>query len=298
MTIEAGKWLKSQLDRIALYGEGAELPETAWAHTWPEACADGAHDRQGNWQDLYLSYHRTMFWHELSSTLVLLWRHVHAESRSDYVGPSPYWWTTRAIPDGNHRHVVDFLGAVDKWIEVLYPGPFHDQRLMSWELDQLCMAVLASRPRSAVARALRSCREPSDDILRVPADLSSPDIKSAIKLLDINDRVLPAIDEDVGILRRDTLAHIALGGHDRHLGQELFGAHTRHLNDSADSRFLVSASIHLSCADAMEDELLWRLTEDDKPIPTNVVKDPMTLLEYHRIRRVAMGRSWRRHSHG
>ena len=293
----AGKWLKSQLDRVALYGDGAEPTRTAWAHTWPEACVDVAHDRQGNWRDLYLSYHRTMFWHELSSTLVQLWRHVHADSQSDYVGPSPYWWTTRAIPDGNHGHVVDFLGAIDKWIEVLYPGPLHDQHLRNWELDQLCMAVLASRPRSTVARALRSCREPSDDILRVPAGLSL-DIKSAIKLLDINDRVLPAIDEDVGILRRDSLAHIALGGHDRRLGQELLGTNMRHLNDSVDSRLLVSASIHLSCVDAIEDDLLWRLTEDGKPILTDIAKDPMTLLEYHRIRRAAMGRPRRQHSHG
>lgn len=294
----AGTWLKSQLHRVAMYGYGAEATRTAWARTWPEACIDEMHDRQGNWQDLYLSYHRTVFWHEMSSTLAQLWRHVHSDSRSDYVGPSPYWWTTRAIPDRSHSHVIDFLSAVDKWIGVLYPETRHGQRLTNWELDQLCMAVLASHPRSAVARALRSSQEPTDDTLRVPTDLGGPGIKLALKLLKINGRVLPAIDGEASVLRHNSLAHIALGGQDRQLGQELFGADAKGLSDSVDSGLLASASIHLNCVDAMEDELLWRLTEDQKPTPAAVIKDPLTLLEYHRVRRAAMGRPRRQGKRG
>ena len=295
----AETWLKSQLDRVAVYGYGAKAKTTAWAHTWPETCIDEMHDRQGNWQGLYLSYHRTVFWHEMSSTLAQLWRHVHADSQPDYVGPSPYWWTTRAIRDRSHSHVIDFLSAIDKWIGVLYPETRHGQRLTNWELDQLCMAVLASRPRSAVARALRSSQEPTDDMLSVPVDLGGPDIKLALRLLDVNGRVLPAFNGEASVLRHSSLAHIALGGQDRQLGQELLGTDVKSLlGDSIDGGFLASASIHLSCVDAMEDELLWRLTEDLRPTPAAVTKDPMTLLEYHRVRRAALGRPRRQGKRG
>lgn len=295
----SSRWLESQLARIAMHRGGKESMNTAWAHTWPEACVDEAHEMPDGWRDLYLSYHRTVFWHHLSDTLAQLWRHIHASSsnRPEHSEPSPHWWSTRAIPDGDHRHVVQFLAAVDRWVEVLYPGSPRNHCLEGWELDQLCVAVLASRPRSAVAGALRSCREPDSKILRVPPRLGSG-VESAIQLLSINGRVLPAIDGDTSVLGRDGLAHVALGGQDRQLGQQLFGKNAKRLDRTLDYMFIVSAGSHLGCADYIRDDTLWRIVDDDMPVPAKLAEDPTTLLEYHRVRRAAVGRPRRTGNRG
>ena len=292
---KARVWLVTQLRRIgwcATRGRDRALRDS-WMHTWPEACADSGHDGTGGWRKLYLSFHRAAFWHALAEVLAELSRHVDERTKAEYAGPLPHRWTTRAMPDGCHEQMIKFLGALDTWSDVLYPGSPDDRRVDAfWELDQLCAAVLASSPASKVAKALLSCTEPSD-LLAVPVSLGRPGLQTTIDLLDASGRVLRKREENGTSLGTESMAHIALAGRDRNLGQLLLPA-----NGDSPIRAVkempthaVIASLHLGCADDLDGELLGRVMYDlgrrNGPLPA----DLMDLLEYHRIRRLVMGQS-------
>ena len=186
---------------------------------WPEEDVNEDH-RGPAWRGLYLSFHRTAFWHALAAALRSLWRHGDEATHpvAGYAGPAPDRWTVRAVPEGAHGHVRRRLGALDHWVDVLYPP---DRDLIMWrgELDQLTAAVLASASRHDLAVAW--CRaEPPGDELKVPAGPLWSGIPRTIRLLEWFRRVSRHSGEHD--LSLSTLAHLRLGGQDHRLGALLF----------------------------------------------------------------------------
>ena len=62
---DAKCWLSAQLQRTA-HAPGTTDP-TSWMHAWPEESTNKEHQREPSWINLYLSFHRTAFWHALAA---------------------------------------------------------------------------------------------------------------------------------------------------------------------------------------------------------------------------------------
>ena len=284
----AKEWLKRQLRRVA----SGEPSPGKWAHTWPEECADSGHERGGDWLSLYLSCHRAAFWHALSETLRDLWRHDHRSARTEYTALSPTWWISRSVPEGGHRRIIKFLGAVDDWAAVLYgKSPRGDAAITPGELDQMCAAVLAACRRSDVAAALLSCEEPNH-IFSVPRGIARLGCRTMIELLAANNRTLPMLEEDRTFLGTWSLAYIALAGVDERLGKLLFPDGRRSLVKAVEAEpgHAVAAGISLDCTDALATSLLNEVIGPSVDAQA-VADDPMVLSEYHKARRIMMGRA-------
>jgi len=288
---EARTWLANQLRRIA-----HEPPEmagpTSWLRTWPEDDQAEDHGRDPMWRALYLSFHRTAFWHALAEVLRELWRHHDRVERPHPgdAGPPPRWWTVRAVPAGLHEHVARFLGATDQWVDVLYPQKHPDLSNWPWELEQLIEAVLASGPRFDLATAWRRSERPGD-MLVVPATVQwLPRVPRTASLLARFGRVCPPRDR-ARPLNTSALAHVRLGGRDHRLGELLFPADRspRILGVRKGAAHAVAIGVSLGCGASIGYDLVAELVPEPGVVARTVAQDPLALWEYGRARRVLLG---------
>ena len=288
---DARDWLSSQLQGIA-HAADADGPPS-WMHTWPEECADGEHERDPRWRALYLSFHRTAFWHAYGEVLRELWRHhdrtTHPQAGDS--GPPPRWWTVRAVPQDLHEHVAKFLGALDQWVDVLYPRSNSEPDLaaLPWELDQLVAAVLASGPRFDLAEAWRRSERPGD-VLMIPETPFLPHAARTTGILKRLGRVQPS-RRRARFLNSSALAHVRLGGPDRRLGELLFPADRspRIIGGNQDPMHVVSVGASLGCSESIGRDLVSQLVSQPHVVVRRLQKDPLTLLEYSRARRILLG---------
>ena len=288
---DARDWLSSQLQRIAYSGD--EDGPRSWMHTWPEERAIGEHERDGRWRQLYLSFHRTAFWHAYGEVLRELWQHHDrtTQPRAGDSGPSPRWWTVRAVPQDLHGHVAACLGALDQWVDVLYPRSKSDPDLaaLPWELDQLVAGVLASRPRFDLAEAWRRSERPGE-VLMIPETLFLPHAARTTELLKRLGRVQPR-RRRARFLNSSALAHVRLGGADGRLGELLFPADRspRIIDSSQNPMHVVSVGASLGCSESIGRNVVSELVLPPHVVVPRLQKDPLTLLEYSRARRILLG---------
>ncbi|RJO65129.1 MAG: hypothetical protein C4523_16705 [Myxococcales bacterium] len=289
---EARAWLLNQLRRVAHASPKVLGPES-WMRFWPEE--DHAHERHPRdpaWRALYLSFHRTAFWHALAEVLRKLWNHQDRINHPDPddAGPSPRWWTVRAVPEGLHDHVAAFLGATDQWVDVLYPKGPPDLASWSWELDQLVEAVQASGQRFDLAGAWRRAKQPGE-VLMVPATLpwlsEAPQTAAIFKQFD---RVCPCHGR-ARPLNTSALAHVRLGGRDHRLGDLLFPLdHSpRILAALQNPEHAVAIGVSLGCAESIGRDLVAELVPEMRVTANLVQRDPLALWEYSQARRVLLG---------
>ena len=293
--VEAKQWLESQLRHVAdVHPE--EPTSSSWLQTWPEEEFGSGHRRDSRWCDLYLSYLRGSFWQALAETLLLLWRHHDRIDRpiAGDSGPSPRWWSVRAIPEGHHSQVAKFLGDIDQWTSILYPDRKNDINLSNrpWELDQIIVAVLASRQRTDLANALRqSARFRSDQVLMVPYGLKWSKDSRTLALIDsagrLQEKQLPPRTLDTV-----SLAHIQLGSPDPHLGRNLFDPSNseRSLDRSLTPMHLIASSVSLECSESVSTEILHQSIPALEKSVQAFRDDPLLLAEYDRARRILLGR--------
>ncbi len=293
----ARKWISRLLRRIACHpgtrGEGQHQPGV-WAKTWPTADPAKHHDRDPSWCSLYLSYHRAAFWQALANEILNLRRHDDqiASSRVGRAGPSPRLWAVRAIPEGSHGKVADFLADLDRWVKILYPNT-HARRELSarrWELDQLVVAVLATARRATLAEAWRQCKQP-EDLLMVPESAICLALPKTTDILRRCNR-LQAIDGKTRSLNTPALAHVYLGSPDSNLSALLFPDDGRpRIKTPRDNARVVMMGIALGCSDRIPTSRLSRIVAKPATVVKQVLDDPLTLNEYGRARSVLMSRA-------
>ena len=286
----AAKWLSAQLQRIAHHAS-EPTDRTSWMHTWPEEDASGPHKSDQSWRPLYLSFHRTAFWQALADVLRTLWQHEYRLGRSHAgnAGPPPRWWTVRAIPEGDHAGVAEFLGSLDRWVEVLYPGDaLPDLSRWSWELDQLVAVAIAARSAHDVAEAWRRCARPHK-YLMVPEALSSPALLRTMKVLRQFGRVSPRQGWP-HYLHESALAHVRLAGRDEKLGRLLFpeGKRPRILGSGRDLTHTLMMGVALGCSASVDRDLAVAVLEATGGAG-EVYRDSLTLREYGSARRIVLG---------
>ena len=285
----AADWLSRQLGLVADAPNGRRFE--AWMNTWPEDDLNEEHNRNAAWRGLYLSFHRSAFWHALAAALRSLWRHDDEATHpvGGYAGPAPDRWTVRAVPEGAHAHVRRRLGALDQWVDVLYaPDQTPDLSMRRWELDQLTAAVLASASRHDLAVAWRRAEPPGDE-LKVPAGPLWDGIPRTILLLERFGRVSRHSGEhDVPL---STLAHVWLGGQDHRLGDLLFprDGPSGIAEAQDDPGRAVAAGISLGCSESISAELASALVPEPEHTGAALRADGLALWEYHRARRILLG---------
>ena len=274
---DAANWLSRQLRLVAHVPDARHFE--AWMKTWPEDGVTDEHDRDPAWRSLYLSLHRTAFWHALAAGLRSLWWHDEEAMNpiAGYAGPAPGRWTVRAIPHGMHARVRRTLGALDRWVAVLYP-PEHTPNLTKWlwELDHLAAAALAAASRYDVATAWRHAEAP-DDVLMVPAGPLWDGMPRTICLLERFGRVSRHSEERD--LTLSTLPHVWLGGQDLRLGDFLFPRHRQpRVAEATDDRVgTVAAGISLGCSESISAELAATLVPQPKGAATTLRVDGLAL---------------------
>ena len=286
----ANDWLASQLGLVSSAPQRRHVE--AWMDTWPEDEDDDEdHGRGAAWRGLYLSFHRAAFWQALAAALRSLWQHDDETTHpvAGYAGPSPDRWTVRAVPDGLHGHVRTRLGALDRWVGVLYPpDPTPELSVRAWELDQLAAAVLASASRHDLAVAWRHAEPPGDELM-VPAGPLWDGIPRTILLLERLGRVSRHSGEHD--LTLPTLAQVWLGGQDRRLGELLFPRDrpSRIAEARDDPRSAVAAAISLGCSESINAVLASTLVQKPEHAAGAVGDDGLALWEHHRARRILLG---------
>lgn len=290
----AKEWLAAQLGRIA-HAPEADDPRS-WIKTWPEDDAHESRFEDVSWRELYLSFHRTAFWLSLADVLRELWRH-HDRTSHPHLGdpgPPPDWWTLRAVPEGGHKAVAEFLGSLDHWVAVLYSTaqPQPPLKEWSWELDQIVAATLSSVPRSALADALLRA-EPAGDQLVIPHELFSASAPHTLRVLTEAGRVL-AGPRDARRLGQSALAHIHLAGQDSGLASFLFPPERapRVLGTRRNPDHTIAIALSLGCAAYLPFELLEEALRVSATDPKEVHPDRLSLLEYGRARRLILGHEW------
>ncbi|MCY3660077.1 MAG: hypothetical protein OXG36_13795, partial [Caldilineaceae bacterium] len=240
---EAEDWLCVQLRRIAMRPDSTDL--LAWENVWPEdlpekggsekreqqtafgVCKLPGHVREG-WRSHYLSFHRAAFWRAVSEALRELGRHEYRygnerDEREDREDPSPNVWTARAVPEGGHRVVADWLAALDRWAEVLYSGGDRTNlRKWPWEAEALAGAVLSAQRTSTIAEAWRRTSSPASVRLRVPATEDVLRLVLCADLLRDLGRLVRVRPDPIRRLRAKALAHVRFGQPDRSLSRVLF----------------------------------------------------------------------------
>ena len=292
---EADEWLIDQLRRVAYTPDSAD-PQS-WMFMWPEEIGDKNDGRDPSWRNLYLSFHRTAFWHALGDILLELWRH-HNRTTYPYAGdpgPPPEWWTVRAIPRGMHKDVATFLGHIDRWVSALYLQPNAlepDLANWPWELDRVVVAMLASLPAAEAAESWRRTERPGEIAMipEIPFRNSAPD---TVRVLAHAGRV--RYERGTGRpLKLDTaaLAHVALSGRDGRLGEVLFPGRRspRILGAMGDPRHTMSVGVSLGCSDDIDAEFVADVAPESGQAVALIRSDPLVLFEYRRARRILMSR--------
>ena len=289
---DAGNWLDRQLGRIA-HAPEADDPES-WMFMWPEEVEGHSDKRRASWVALYLSFHRTAFWHALGDVLLELRRH-HDRAMHPYVGdvgPPPRWWTVRAMPTGHHENVIAFLGDLDRWARRLYAQAAVEPDLAAWpwELDQFVIAMLASAGRYEAAQGWRYS-EPPADVPVVPELPFADHMPAAVGLLERAGRV-SLRRRWPRSLNASALAHTSLSGPDYQLHKVLFPdrGRPRVAGTGADPRHAVSIAVNLECSDSIGTDLVEAAIRK-RPLTAQLIgSDPLTLFEYRRARRVLLSR--------
>lgn len=304
---QARQWLSRVLGRIACHRletlrEGQYQPNV-WAKTWPKVDSVKHNDRDPRWRSFYLSFHRAAFWQALANEILILRRHDDrvADSRVGEAGPSPNSWAVRAIPEGSHGRVADFLADLDRWVKILYPNERARRDLSSWpwELDQLVVAVLAATSRATLAEAWRHSEAPAEVIVDAHADLLVLMVpESAIRLAlpkttDLLRRCnrVQTSDRETRKLSAHALAHVYLGSPDSSLGDILFPNNRRpRINERLQNTRVVMMGIALGCSESIPTSRLSKIVAKPATVVKQVLGDPLKLKEYGRARSVLMAR--------
>lgn len=299
---EAQDWLQAQLRRIACRAAG-DCDFDSWIQYWPEASKDLIplrNDALPACRSLYLSNHRAEFWRQLADTMRLLRRHhLRAKDpRPGDPGPSARRWAVRAVPEGRHEAVADFLAQLDCWATVLYQNPTDEcddpagLTNRRWELDSLVEAALASLPRSVVAEEVLRCQQSEPDILAAPRSLLLGRAPRVLVILERCGRLREALPHDgVGALKELDLAHVWFGAGDRAVGRVLFPnrSPSAPLEAKLESRFRLAVGDALECASHVSRNLALKWPFQRTEIVKKIRHDPLTLLDYGCWRRLHLG---------
>lgn len=290
----ARDWLRGQLRYIAAAPGSAEDENYAWwPALWPEESRD-EHLRGGDWQRLYLSFHRAAFWQALADAVRALWWHAERTGRPGVheSGITPTRWTVRAVPERRHRDVALFLGRIEEWTGVLYPDGQASTALKEcpWEVDQIVATVLASRQQTIVARAYLRAR-PLDRVLTLPASMIRRLDKPTRTLLRAAGRVQRRA-EAARTLNTAALAHVSLSGPDRRLPRFLFPENQASRLGEATCRpqHAAAVGIALGCAEHMDPDFAADVVPEPGQFIRRLGEDPLALVEYRHARRLLLGR--------
>lgn len=294
---QARDWMVQMLGRIAQVADNgrddSSFKPNTWGVTWPESGAKEHHGRDPTWRTLSLSFHRAVFWNVLATQIAYLRRHHEriANPRVGFAGPSPLSWAVRAIPEGSHDQVADFLADLDQWVEVLYAVGTNDECLpdCKLEIDQFVLAVLSTIDRSSLAEQWSHSKQPGDALL-VPSNTVPPKLIKTLTVLEKLNRLQPS-DKVPRNLRRSTLSLIRLGRSDDSLSEFLLrtGAHTKTSNSRLRSR-LAMLWISLGCSDSIPVSLLSQVVARPNVLVKRVLSDPLALKEYGNARSILMSR--------
>ena len=289
----AQRWLTDQLCGIATQPATPDRENSLWwPDLWPEDLRE-KHPRGGDWRALYLSFHRAAFWHALADTLRALWRHVERTKhpRMGEAELSPMIWTVRAVPTECLFAVTQFLGAIEKWAQVLYGERRSDVTLMDypWEADQLVVAVLASKQRTELAKAFLHAPS-THQLLTVPGPLLEQVGARVTALLRAAGRVS---QHQLTREPLDTvsLAHVGLGGADRRLGRFLFPRPraARIRNALRQPQHVIAVSAALGCTESIGPEFTDGVVLNPSDFVKALREDPLAFEEYHQARRIRLG---------
>ena len=280
---EARNWLAGMLRLISMH------EEDSWLFDWPTEDVESSHQISIDWRGPYLSYHRTAFWQALANVIQLLYRHHegHEQSWSQGTGPSPGHWATRAVPEGLHGHVAEFLGNIDAWVQLLYPNDAEKADLPRWELDHLVAACLAPVTRLIVAEEWRRCKQDATQLVIPEGVIVNAPVTS--KILQRNGRLVTAHGGRRRILRRSVVAQLLLADRNQGLGDFLFpqGRRSRVHDVLGDPAYAIAVARHFQCQTQLPEETLMDAIRQVCSLP---VRDPLTLWEYGYARRIMLSR--------
>ena len=280
---EARSWLAGMLRFISIHN-----PDS-WLFDWPEESVVSPHRASVDWRSFYLSYHRTAFWQALANVIGLLHRHHqrHEQNWSQGAGPSPDHWATRAVPEGLHGHVAEFLGNIDTWVKLLYGNDAEKKNLPRWELDHFVAACLAPVTRLIVAEEWRRCKQDATQ-LAVPERVivNAPVTR---EILQRNDRLVAAQGGRRHNLRRSVVAQLLLANRNQYLGDMLFprGRRSRAHDVTRDPAYAIAVARHFQCQSQLPAETLVEAICQVRP---PLVCDPLALWEYGHARHIMLSR--------
>ena len=200
----------------------------------------------------------------------------------------PALWSTRAVPDRSHAHVVASLARVDEWVEVLYPvADGTDITEWPWELDEFVGAVLAMHTTKELTDGWRSTKGPGL-VLRVPDSARLKEMPKAAKLLSRFGRLQEAGPRRNRKLDYWALANVRLGCWDDELGTVLFPSpdRSRIRRAATDPRGVVAAGFTLGCYDWIGLPFAYRANPSMDGGTVAFKRDPFILHDYARSRRV------------
>ena len=290
---EASEWLANQLRRIATVGD--QRDSAAWLNAWPEIDAEDGHasERTDSWQELYVSFIRAAFWRALAQVVRDLKRHAAqvALGEADAWVPSPAFWTTRVVPEGDHAQVAASLGRIDEWVGVLYPpASAVEFAAWPWELDELVGAILAAHSTSELANAWRTTAGPGSE-LRVPATARLEEMPRAMKLLSRSGRLQETGSRRSRKLDYWALANVWLGHWNEGLGGVLFPAsgQPRISRAGDDARGVLAAGLSLGCFEWLGAALAVRAIPSIHEDAEALERDAFLVHDYARARRVIVG---------
>ena len=291
------EWLVQMLGRIAQVADtgrdDSSFKPNTWGVTWPESGAKEHHGRDPTWRTLSLSFHRAVFWNVLATQIAYLRRHHEriANPRVGFAGPSPLSWAVRAIPEGSHDQVANFLADLDLWVEVLYNVGTNDECLpdCKLEIDQFVLAVLSTIDRSSLADQLSRCKQ-SEDSLLVPLEAVPPKLKRTLAVLEKCGRLRCGGREQT-TLSSSTLSLIRLGRSDDSLGDFLLhnGKQAKTSNGCSQSHLAIMW-MALGCADSIEISSLSQIVVRPSKLVNQIFEDPLVLKEYGKARSILMSR--------
>ncbi len=287
---EASAWLTSLLRRVATSGEDS------WISNWPEERVGSSHRSTGiDWRGPYLSFHRAAFWQALANVIRLLYSHherhdphhgTHGLLQSLRTGASPHHWATRAVPEGLHRHVAQFLGDVDKWTGLLYGDDPHTVVLPPWELDLLVAACLAAVTKRVAADEWRRSKSSGNHIAAPEGIVESAPATSAI--LARNGRLATPRSRP-GSLRRSLVGQLLLASGNGGVEEVLFpeGRNSTIRDVDENPSYALAVAGHFHCEWRLSDEAVLKAVCDAR---SRVIDDPLALWDYGRARKVFLSR--------
>ena len=287
---EARAWLTSLLRRVATSGEDS------WMSNWPEERAGSSHQGTDiDWRGPYLSFHRAAFWQALANVIRLLYSHherhdphhgKHELRQPLRTGASPHHWATRAVPEGLHRHVAQFLGDVDKWTGLLYGDDPHPVDLPPWELDLLVAACLAAVTKRVAADEWRRNKSSGNHIAAPEGILESAPATSAI--LARNGRLATPRSRP-GSLRRSLVGQLLLASGNGGVEEILFpkGRKSTIRDVDGNPSYALAVAGHFHCEWRLSDETVLKAVCDAR---SRVIDDPLALWDYGRARNVFLSR--------